>query len=150
HRLRREIIATVLINDIVNRGGATFISQLQDMTGRSTGEIVEAYTIIKDGFGLPELYARIDALDTKVDGQLQLSLYERVRKLVVNGTSWQLKQGKKGLPLDQRISRLRGAVKELEPILQDRQPDDLRNRTESAAAEMVEAGVPLDLARKLA
>ena len=33
HRLRREIIARVVANDLVNRGGPAFVSRLQDLTG---------------------------------------------------------------------------------------------------------------------
>lgn len=150
HRLRREIIGTVLINDIINRGGATFISQLQDITGRTTGEIVEAYAVVRDGFDLPELYRRIDELDNRIDGQFQLSLYERVRKLTVSATAWQLKHGDANAPLEERVRELREAVVQLTPALKEKQSDFLRERMETASAEMAEAGVPVDLARKLA
>jgi len=150
HRLHREIIATVLINDIVNRGGAAFITQLQDMTGRSTGEIVDAYTVVRDGFDLAELYSRIDALDNKIDGQLQLSLYERVRRLVVNGTAWQLKNGSGDIAIGERIRKLRDAVVQLDPVLKEAQPAFLRDRMAVIAGEIEEGGVPVDLARKLA
>ena len=52
HRLRREIIARVLANDLVNRGGPAFVSRLQDATGRSAGEVVRAFTVVRDGFAL--------------------------------------------------------------------------------------------------
>src|SRR5690606_2904172 len=150
HRLHREIVATVLINDIVNRGGAVFITQLQDMTGRSTAEIVEAYTVVRDGFDLEALYAGIDALDNKIDGQLQLSLYERIRRLVVYGTAWQLKNGAGDVPVAERILKLRDAFQQLTPVLKDILPSFLRDRIESNTAEIEAAEVPVDLARKLA
>src|SRR5690606_34350014 len=150
HRLHREIIATVLINDIVNRGGAAISTQLQDMTGRSTGEIVEAYTVVRDGFDLAELYSRIDALDNRIDGQLQLSLYERVRRLVVNGTAWQLKNGSGDIAIGERIGKLQDAVVRLGPVLKEAPPTFLRDRMAVIAGEIEEGGVPVDLARKLA
>lgn len=150
HRLHREIIATVLINDIVNRGGAAFITQLQDMTGRPTHEIVAAYTIVRDGFDLEALYSKIDALDNKIDGQLQLALYERVRRLVVNGTAWQLKNGSGNIAIGERIQTLRDAVVQLNPMLKDSQPSFLRDRMAVIATEIEGGGVPMDLARKLA
>jgi glutamate dehydrogenase len=150
HRLNREIVATVLINDIVNRGGAAFITQLQDMTGRSTAEIVEAFTVVRDGFDLDELYSRIDALDNKIDGQFQLSLYERVRRLVVTGTAWQLKNGAAGVPISERILKLREALVQLAPVLRDKLPSFLRDRIKASTAEIEGADVPVNLARKLA
>ena len=43
---------------------------------------MRAFTIVRDGFGLPALYAEIDALDNKIDGQMQLDLYAAVGRLV--------------------------------------------------------------------
>ena len=63
HRLRREIIARVVANDLVNRGGPAFVSRLQDLTGRTAADVVRAFTIARDGYGLTQLYAEIDALD---------------------------------------------------------------------------------------
>ena len=78
HRLRREIIARVVANDLVNRGGPSFVTRLQDATGRGARDVVRAFTVVRDGFGLPALYREIDALDNKIDGQVQLDLYARL------------------------------------------------------------------------
>ena len=37
HRLRREIIATVAANDLVNRAGIAFARELGELTGRGAG-----------------------------------------------------------------------------------------------------------------
>ncbi len=66
HRLRREIIATVLANHVINRGGPAFITTLADATGASPADIVKAAIIVRDGFGLPAIWREIDALDTVI------------------------------------------------------------------------------------
>src|SRR5690606_15221750 len=43
HRLRREIIATVLSNDIVNRVGVAFVSEVGESTGATVGAVTLAY-----------------------------------------------------------------------------------------------------------
>ena len=58
HRLRREIIARVVANDLVNRGGPAFVSRLQDLTGRSAADVVRAFTIARDGYGLTRALCR--------------------------------------------------------------------------------------------
>ncbi|MFP3435776.1 NAD-glutamate dehydrogenase, partial [Paraburkholderia sp. SIMBA_061] len=63
HRLRREIVATLLANDVINRGGITFISRLADTTGKSPADIVRAYVAVRDGFDIDTIYDAIDALD---------------------------------------------------------------------------------------
>src|SRR5690606_13815948 len=47
HRLRREIIATMLANDVINRGGPTFINSLQDLTGQTAADVVAAFVVVR-------------------------------------------------------------------------------------------------------
>src|SRR5947207_3001856 len=46
HRLRREIVATVAVNHIVNCEGVTFFSRLMRDTRAGLGEIVAAYLAV--------------------------------------------------------------------------------------------------------
>src|SRR5579872_1622368 len=50
HRLRREIIATQLSNQVVNSVGITFIYRLQTETGATVPEIVRAYTVAANAY----------------------------------------------------------------------------------------------------
>ncbi|MEX2372922.1 MAG: NAD-glutamate dehydrogenase domain-containing protein, partial [Dehalococcoidia bacterium] len=125
HRLRREIIATELGNDTINRGGPTFISRLQDLTGRAAHEIVAAFAVVRDGFELPQVYRAIDALDTKIDGDAQLGLYQQVGRLIHAGTAWLLKNQPDDAPIGGRVAALREARKALEPVMQSRMPEFL-------------------------
>ena len=42
HRLKREIIATAVTNQTINRMGATFLMRMQEDTGRSIAEVAKA------------------------------------------------------------------------------------------------------------
>ncbi|WP_274423326.1 NAD-glutamate dehydrogenase [Chelativorans sp. YIM 93263] len=150
HRLRREIIATELANDVIDRGGPTFITQLQDMTGRPASEIVAAYAVVRDGFDLRSLYAAIDALDNRIDGQVQLGLYQRVWKLIVTATAWQLKTGAGQGNTGERIRRLAEARRTLEPQLDTVMTDFLKNGMNETVRTLEGEDVPADLARQLA
>jgi glutamate dehydrogenase len=108
HRLRREIVATVVGNDVINRGGPSFITRMQDLTGCAAAEAVAAFSVVRDGFELPALYSEIDALDNKVDGNLQLELYQSVGRLVHSATTWFLKHDDNAAPLGERIAALQG------------------------------------------
>src|SRR5690606_27122328 len=96
HRLRREIIATGIANDAIDRGGPTFISRLQDLTGRTAEDIARAFIIVRDGFELPALIERIDALDNRIAGMAQLDLYAAVTRLIRSATAWYLGHGTGG------------------------------------------------------
>ena len=150
HRLRREIVATQLANDAVNRGGPSFIARMQDLTGRSAAEAVAAYAVVRDGFELPALYAEIDALDTKIDGDAQLDLYQSVGRLVHAATAWLLKNDDAAAPLGQRIAALREARRTLEGRLPAMLPSFISGRLEERTHELFKAGAPEALAHKVA
>ncbi|WEX09712.1 NAD-glutamate dehydrogenase [Chelativorans sp. AA-79] len=149
HRLRREIIATELANDIIDRGGPTFVTRLQDMTGRPAHEIVEAYAVVRDGFDLRSIFSAIDALDNRIDGQVQLALYERVCRLILSATAWQLKNGAGAGPTGERIRHLIEARAKLEPALKSLLPHFLAEGISAMAAQYEAAGVPAPLAGRL-
>ena len=150
HRLRREIIARVVANDLVNRGGPTFVSRLQDLTGRSVADIVRAFAIVRDGFGLASVYRDIDALDNKVDGQAQLDFYETAGKLIWSATAWLLKNDHGDAPLAERIAELRDARKVLEPALAGLLPAFMAEKLDERRQDFVKAGAPERLAEQLA
>jgi len=150
HRLRREIIARVLANDLVNRGGPSFVNRLQEATGRSAAEIVRAFGVVRDGFALPPLFAEIDALDTKIDGQLQLELYQQAVRLIYAASNWYLKNDHSDEPIGERIADLIAARKALEPKLATLVSAETRARLDEQQRVQVAAGVPEKLAQRLA
>ena len=150
HRLRREIIATALANDAINRGGPSFISRMQDLTGRSASEVVAAFAVVRDGFDLQAIYREIDALDTRVDGDLQLELYQSVGRLVHAATTWYLKNDRDDAPIGKRIADLRAARKTLEGKLIGMLPAFTGERLEERAHILFKAGAPEKLARRIA
>ncbi|BAH51195.1 glutamate dehydrogenase [Rhodococcus opacus B4] len=59
HRLRREIIATVITNEVVDTGGITYVFRLCEDTGASAVDAVRAYTAASAIADLPALISRI-------------------------------------------------------------------------------------------
>lgn len=82
HRLRREIIATILTNSVINWGGPAFVSELMDATGRSASDVVRAAIIANEGFGLSVLRHAVDGLDNRIHGAAQNRLYHRLRRIL--------------------------------------------------------------------
>ena len=82
HPLRREITATVVTNDLVNRAGITFVSDLKARTGRSAPEIARAYLIVREIFELPGLWAEIEALDNVVPARVQTEMLLEIAAIV--------------------------------------------------------------------
>ncbi|HEX3122823.1 MAG TPA: NAD-glutamate dehydrogenase domain-containing protein, partial [Rhodanobacteraceae bacterium] len=72
HRLKREIIATAVTNSMVNRMGATFVMRMGEDTGRTPAQVAKAYNIAREVLDAREMWAQIEALDGKVDGNTQI------------------------------------------------------------------------------
>ncbi|MER9015158.1 NAD-glutamate dehydrogenase [Mesorhizobium sp. M0898] len=150
HRLRREIIARAVANDLVNRGGPSFVNRLQEATGRSAADVVRTFAVVRDGFALPALYRQIDALDNLIDGQIQLDLYQAVSRLIYVTSGWYLKNDAGTAPLGQRITELQDARKALEPKLVALLPAFSRERIEERRHSLSKGGAPESLAEQLA
>jgi glutamate dehydrogenase len=150
HRLRREIIATLLANDAINRGGPTFITRLQDLTGRTAAEVVAAYAVVRDGFNLPSIYKQIDGLDARIDADDQLELYQAVGRLVHSATAWLLKNDAETAPLGSRVAALQDARKTLEGRLREMLPASSADRLKEQSHALFKAGAPEALAERIA
>jgi glutamate dehydrogenase len=83
HRLRREIIATQLSNAVINQAGPTVAARLAGETGFDPALMTRAYAAVRDSFGLLDLNTAIDALDGKIAGATQLSLYRIVQDIAL-------------------------------------------------------------------
>ncbi|MFF0862896.1 NAD-glutamate dehydrogenase [Nonomuraea sp. NPDC003560] len=90
HPLRREIITTCVVNELVNAMGTTFMFRFAEETGASTSDIVRAYLVAREVFDLPSFYRAVEALDNEVDTATQIAMLLEGRKLVERGTRWLL------------------------------------------------------------
>jgi glutamate dehydrogenase len=149
HPLRREIIVSRVVNDLVNRTGTTFAFRLHDETGADAADIARAYTAAREVFGFRALWAEIEALDGKVSAETQVRMFLRARILLERTTRWLLRNRRR--PLD-----VAGAVSYFEPgaaALAETLPTMLgASELESArlkAAELSAAGVGESLAGRV-
>jgi len=86
HRLRREIIATVLADDIVNWGGPVFVQRIQDMARADAAEVICSFEAGRRIYKLAEFMERVNALDTVIPAQAQLELKLEMRQLLARVT----------------------------------------------------------------
>ena len=141
HGLRREIVGTVLSNEIVNRGGLTFVSDLAMQTGASTERIARAYATVRILLGLEALWPALEALDDKLDAAHQLGLFQRAADALRLATRWLLRQPDHGTVGETcrhyaaGVQRLIQRLPRIDPTL---------------AAEAVATDVPPDLAHRIA
>jgi len=150
HRLRREIIATSLVNAVINRGGPACIVRLTDETDADISTIVMAQVAVDAIYELRRLNDAIDALDTRIDGQLQLSLYAAIQDLLLSRMVWYVRNVDFKDGLSAINARFGPAVREIAASLDDALPPDLQAARGKRRQELTDAGVPTGLAGELA
>ena len=146
HRLRREIVATVLANAMINRGGPELVVRLADQTGATADRIATAFVVARDAFDLDTLYSEIDALDTKVGGALQLELYAGVRELLIHRMVWFLRNVDLSAGAAPVAARFRDGIAAIRGGLDAALGEEVAGRRAGHAAELEQKGVPAPLA----
>jgi glutamate dehydrogenase len=147
HPLRRELIATTVANDVVNSQGVTFVSRLVAETGATAAEVVRAYRIARDVVDASERWNDVEALDGKIDPDLQNELMTGVDWLVETTSRWYLVRAP-GIRLAEAIDQARAAFRELSSVIEQIGPDTWREPREGAAQRLVADGVPEAIARR--
>ncbi|MBL8573327.1 MAG: NAD-glutamate dehydrogenase [Hyphomicrobiaceae bacterium] len=150
HRLRREIVATGLSNSIINRGGPTFVTRVADQTGADAATIARAFASARDVFGTTTLNDEIDRLDNRIGGALQLRLYAAVQDLMLETVVWFVRNVGFDAGLQAIIDRFRPGTEEIGAEMAALMPVALAEPAARDAAELIAAGVPEPLARRLA
>ncbi len=150
HQLKREVVATVLANAMINRGGPAFVSELTSATSASVGEVALAYAATRDVYGLTEINTLIDRLDGKVSGELQLSLYAEVMALLRMETLWFLRNADVTSGIGGLVERQKNGIDRLRAMLRNTLPEALLERVSRRVVDLSLAGVPEGLAQRIA
>ena len=150
HSLRREIVALGLTNTVVNRGGPATAVRLAAETGCTTPEVARAFMAVREVFDLPRLWQRIDALDGRIGGEVQLSLYAATGELLNGQTRWLLASGAASADLAPVIARHRAGLAALKDGLESVLPPARQESLRQAAGRLTDSGIPGDLALDLA
>ncbi|GGW77055.1 NAD-glutamate dehydrogenase [Streptomyces lomondensis] len=150
HPLRREITTTVLVNDTVNTGGTTYLHRLREETGASLEEIVRAQTAARAIFRQSPVWDGVEALDNKVEADVQTRIRLHSRRLVERGTRWLLNNRPQPLELAETVDFFADRVEQVWGQL----PKLLRGADlewyQKICDELTGAGVPDELATQVA
>jgi glutamate dehydrogenase len=146
HPLRREIVTTTVVNDMVDRSGITFLFRLNEETGASVPDIARAWLVAREVFAKPTFWAQVEALDGQVDVAVQIALMLEARKLTERATRWLLDNRRPPFDIQATIDFFAGGVRAVTSGV----PKLLTGRDAAGFAERLESfsarGVPSDLA----
>ena len=150
HPLRREIITTKVVNDMVDRSGTTFLFRMNEETGASVPDLTCAWLVARRVYDLPGFWAQVEALDGQVEVATQLALLLEGHKLAERATRWLLYNRRPPFDIAETIDFFSGGVLTVSSGL----PKLLTGRDQSGFADRLESftarGVPEGLAERVA
>jgi len=151
HRLRREIISTVLSNEIINMCGPTFPERLRGAARCDTAAMVIAFESARQVFRLDEAWDQVSALDLKISAEAQTVLYQEIATVLRRQTFWLSRRAMRpDSTVDDLVAAYRPAADALRAaggtVLSRFEQDRLESRVQSFKA----LGVPEAMARDFA
>ena len=100
HPLRRELVATVVANHVVDALGPTFVSRLVAELGTEPAGVVRAYLVARDVIQAEARWEAIERLGHAVAGDAQWELMDGVDWLVEETTRWWLRHAPDAAPAE--------------------------------------------------
>ncbi|MEQ9123031.1 MAG: NAD-glutamate dehydrogenase, partial [Alphaproteobacteria bacterium] len=92
HQLGREIAATILTNEVVDRMGPTFVLNAADRSGHPPSTVAKAFAAAVDAFGIGALYRRVEAQDGPGRFPVQAEMFAELMRLTRRATEWMLRR----------------------------------------------------------
>ncbi|WP_284742177.1 NAD-glutamate dehydrogenase [Amycolatopsis sp. RTGN1] len=149
HPLKRQIITTMIANEVVDGGGISFVYRLMEEMSATATDAVRAYAVVTRVFDLPALWAEIDALDNVVHTDVADAMVLETRRLLDRAARWFLTNRPQPLaPLSEikRFGRVLGKlVPKIGDLLRGREAESVQKHVE----ELIAANVPEELARRV-
>ena len=146
HRLRREIVATRVTNDLVDRAGTTFVFRLGEDTGAAPADIARASIVARDVFQVRALWRDIEALDGQVAADVQYDMLLASRRMVERSARWLLRTRPRPLDIAEEVSRYADGARVVGDLLPDVLVESEQESWRERVSRLTEQGVPEELA----
>ena len=93
HPLRREIIATVVANDMINLGGVTFAFRASEETSADAATVANAFVALREIFELDTMVDELNELPSSFSTEHWTAVHLDIRRLLDRAVRWQVNQG---------------------------------------------------------
>lgn len=151
HRLRPDIIATVIANDMINRCGPSFPSRTMTSAGCDVVALTAGYEAAKQALDFETLWADVEALDLKIPAAGQMHLFRRLVSGLRGATFWLARRsGREGLSVAELTARYAPGFKSLHGLLPQILSKAERAAVDTQVARLIEAGAPVKMAEAAA
>jgi glutamate dehydrogenase len=150
HPLRREIIVTQVVNDLVNGAGMTYWPRLADETGATVADLTRANFVAREIFGSLPFREELKSYDNILDARVQTSMRIQMRTLVERASRWLVSNRRPPLDSQATVEQFAGPVQatmaQLPELMSGRELESFRERQQVYGRR----GVPAELAQRVA
>ena len=105
HPLHREISATMIVNNLINRVGVNFIGKMRSESGAPVVDVVKAYLVVAEAYKTEELFAMIESKDGALDAMRQADEMRALVAEIENMTLTVLRNGMEGGIAEESVSQ---------------------------------------------
>jgi glutamate dehydrogenase len=145
HPLRRELIAMVNSNLVVNSLGPTFASQLAAERGAAAADVARAFRIAREVTGAEPRWDAVERLPREIDRGVATELMVGVDRLVEAAARWYLDHNSGG-GLEEQIEAAQAPFARLLAVLPEIGSEEWRAQRRETVDELLGHGIPEDLA----
>ncbi len=146
HPLRREIVTTMLVNEMVDGAGITYAFRLGEELSASAADAVRAYTVATVVFDLPALWERMR--DPSIPTAVSDAILLESRRVLDRVSRWLLTNRPQPLTVGSALARFSEPIRALMPRLPELLQGRERQTVLEHAEELKEAGVDGEWAMK--
>ena len=150
HRLSREILATLIANDIINRMGPTFVQRTQADTGASVVTIARAYETARIILRARPLLKDIEALDHVIPADAQMLMMFEISRTLRHVCYWLIDQYGEELDIVAAVDRLKDGMKRVFARTSSYVSRAANERMQAAKRKWAKMGAPEELSHKVA
>jgi glutamate dehydrogenase len=150
HQLRREIVVTQIVNQLVNNAGITYFHRLAGETNATTAELTKANFVAREIFGASSLQRQISSFDNLLDADLQIHMRLESRTLVERASRWLLNSRRVGEDTESVVASFEVVVEKVMAELPTLMVGAELFAFEQRRDELINKGVPEDLAVRVA
>ena len=135
HRLRREIIATQLANEMVDLMGVMFVQRVARDTGHSEADVARAWFIASRLSGATELRAQLNTLEERLASDVIYRWLLGLARVLERTTRWILTNVSRDAAIDDVIAQYLDGLRELRGQFRDIVAGAARELFETRVAE---------------
>ncbi len=150
HRLSRQILATLIANDIVNRMGPAFVQRTQVDTGASIITIARAYETARIICRARPMFKDIEELDHVIPAKAQMLMMFEISRTLRHACYWLIEQYGEDIDIVKVVGRLKDGMRRVYKRSSSYVSRAAHARMQKEKVEWMTMGVPEKLAHSVA